>query len=124
MIVRVFLTGFLLTSSVIGSAVEPITVRDLARSFTASRAMERGDPASADATVSYRAGRFDGYLISLGELMQARGELCLPACFCHVREQFDPALEKLLGDPALDLSQPAHPWLADQLRAMYPCTPR
>lgn len=111
-------------------------MNDLARSFSASLAMAREDAGSVAgiegksgvntdlATLAYRAGRFDGYLVSIGESLQARGEICLPACFCHVREQFDPQLESWLADPALDRSQSAQHWLADRLRAAYPCPSR
>lgn len=115
----------LLLALTVGNAVaEPLKLGDLARAFAASRAMERGE-ATADATApAYRAGRFDGYLVGLAEAMQARGEICLPGCFCHVRERLDPALEQALAEPALDLTQPATPWLAAQLRKTYPCPAR
>lgn len=102
-------------------AVEPVSVADLSRMAAASRAMQAGDLDASAETAFYRAGRFDGYLTSLAEAMIARGEICIAGCFCHVREVFDPALAVALADPALDPRQPAAPWLADRLRAAYPC---
>lgn len=86
--------------------------------------MERSTGEVDAATPAYRAGRFDGYSVGLAEVLQARGENCLPACFCEVRERLDPALELALADPALDLAQPAMPWLAAQLRRSYACSAR
>lgn len=107
--------------SVGGHAAEPLRLGDLARAFAASRAMERGEAEAA--TPAYRAGRFDGYLIGIAEVLAARGEICLPACFCQVREHLDPAIEVALADPQLDLAQPAMTWLAGELRRRYPCRP-
>jgi hypothetical protein len=104
----------------LANSVEPTTVDDLTRAFSASRAMDRGDP---DAN-RYRAGRFDGYLVSLAEALSARGEVCLPACFCEVRERMDTALERGLADPALDRGQPAGLWLGQRLRETFPCGAR
>lgn len=114
----------LFAASLGGQAAEPLQLGDLARAFAASRAMERNAGEAEAATPAYRAGRFDGYLIGLAEALQARGEICLPACFCHVREQLDPLVELALADPALDLTQPAMPWLAAQLRRSYSCPAR
>lgn len=118
--------GFLLLLALItGNAVaEPLNLSDLARAFAASRAMERSEPGADAAAPAYRAGRFDGYLVGLAEAMQARGEICLPGCFCHVRERLDPPLEQALADPSLDLTQPATPWLEAQLRQTYRCPAR
>lgn len=107
-------------------AVEPVTVGDLARLLAASRAMQAGElGGGGDAeTAFYRAGRFDGYLTGMAEVLLARGEICVAGCFCHVRERLDPALADALADPALDHNQPAAPWLAARLRAAYPCAGR
>lgn len=120
MVGRVFAFALLMFASPLLSAVEPLTVDDLARSLAASQAMQRGE---ADVS-TYRAGRFDGYLSAVTESLLARGEICLAGCFCHVRERLDPLLEGALADPALERSQPAAPWLAAQLRAAYPCPAR
>lgn len=100
------------------AAAEPVTRADLARAYAASRAMADGD-AAADA---YRAGRFDGYLTGLAEALAARREICLPACFCAVREALAPALER--GPAAADAAQAAGPWLAAQLAQNFPCPGR
>lgn len=106
-------------------AAEPLALGDLHRAFVASQAMASGAAASsADlsvSTLSYRAGRFDGYLAAVAENLQARGEICLPGCFCEVRERLDPRLAMALADPKLDPAQAATPWLAARLREMYPC---
>ena len=101
-------------------AAEPTTVDDLACAFSASRAMDRGEP---NANL-YRAGRFDGYLVALSEALAARGEVCLPACSCEIRERVDVEVERLLADPALDRTQPAGPWLVSRLRGAFPCLAR
>lgn len=114
----------LFAASLGGHAAEPLRLSDLARAFAASQAMERDAGEAAAVTPAYRAGRFDGYLIGLAEILQGSGEICLPACFCQVREQLVPVLEQALADPALDLEQPATPWLAAKLRRSYACAAR
>jgi hypothetical protein len=101
----------------VGAKAEPTSIADLARAFEASRAMDRGDPAAN----LYRAGRFDGYLVATAEALAARGEVCLPACFCQVREVLDAELERRLSEPGFDRTGPAGSWLAARLRAAFPC---
>ena len=117
--------AFLLLVASLGvEATEPLQLGDLARAFAASQAMQRGIGEAEAATAPYRAGRFDGYLAGVAEALQARGEVCLPACFCEVREPLDPAIESAFAEPGLDLAQPALPWLAAQLKRRYPCPAR
>jgi hypothetical protein len=104
----------------VGAQAEPTSIADLARAFEASRAMDRGDPAAN----LYRAGRFDGYLVATAEALAARGEVCLPACFCQVREVLDAELERRLSEPGFDRTGPAGSWLAARLRAAFPCVAR
>ena len=103
-----------------GVRPEPATLADLARAYEASRAMDRGE---AGANL-YRAGRFDGYLLAVAESLAARGEVCLPACFCAVREKIDARLETHLGSPASDLGEAAAGWIAARLREYFPCGAR
>lgn len=100
-----------------GAAAEPATVGDLARWFEASRAFEQGD-ASANA---HRAGRFDGYLGGLAEALAARRAICLPGCFCTIRERLVADLERRFADPAFDPALPAEAWLAERLVEVAPC---
>jgi hypothetical protein len=101
-------------------AAEPSTIADLARAFEASRAMDRGDPAAN----LYRAGRFDGYLVATAEALVARGEVCLPSCFCQVREVLDAEIGRRVAGPDLDRDGPAGIWLAARLREAFPCGTR
>ena len=100
-----------------GIQADPATLADLARAYEASRAMDRGD---AGANL-YRAGRFDGYLAAIAETLAARGEVCLPACFCAVRDTIDTRLESHLGSPEADRSEAAAGWIAARLREYFPC---
>ena len=102
------------------AAAEPATLADLARAYEASRAMDRGDPAAN----LYRAGRFDGYLIAVAETLAARGEVCLPACFCAVREKMEEQLDAAFVSGGADRSAGAAGWIAARLREYFPCGAR
>ena len=101
---------------------EVLSVTDLARAFAASRTMEAtANPSTIDATTAYRAGRFDGYLTGLAERLSAEGAICLPSCFCAVREKIDAELVASFGEPLAIAGQAANLLVERQLRQSFPC---
>ena len=95
------------------SATAAPSITSLKRAYSASVAMEEGEPLSEQQT--YRAGHFDGVLAAVAALAEARGGVCLPGCSCELREAVGAWLE------SADAEADALPAMTDFIAKNFAC---